>query len=185
MKKLILIRHCKAAGQESSAPLTELGYEQAEQLAAFLADQYSDINKIIASPFERAVNTIKPFAEKMGLDVHTDARLGERVLSEKPMESWDEIFAFLEKTFVDFEFKLEGGESSQEATDRAVSLIKEEMQTEGHVIMVSHGNLISLILKYFGEAVDIHSWKKLSNPDVFEINIEENGASVKRIWDKE
>jgi len=37
MKRIYLVRHCKAAGQEPEAPLTEEGVTQAERLADFFA----------------------------------------------------------------------------------------------------------------------------------------------------
>lgn len=50
MKNVYVVRHCKADGQEPDAKLTELGIQQAENLAKFLLDK--DIDFIISSPLK-------------------------------------------------------------------------------------------------------------------------------------
>ncbi|MFD2990308.1 histidine phosphatase family protein [Fictibacillus nanhaiensis] len=53
--KITAIRHCKAEGQESIAPLTIEGEQQAIELAAYLEGQHFDC--VISSPFKRAIDT--------------------------------------------------------------------------------------------------------------------------------
>ncbi|MGE6608914.1 histidine phosphatase family protein [Peribacillus sp. NPDC076916] len=79
------------------------------------------------------------------------------------------------------ELKFEGGESSQEAMNRIVNVVEEVFKswTENTVI-VSHGNIISLLLKNYFEG-----WENLSNPDVFQINCINNEVILERIWDED
>ena len=85
MKRIYLIRHCKAEGQEQAAKLTTEGIEQSHQLAKFLENR--NIDYIVTSPFERAVETIIPFCNKLGLDYSVDNRLEERVLSSQNLDN--------------------------------------------------------------------------------------------------
>jgi 2,3-bisphosphoglycerate-dependent phosphoglycerate mutase len=86
MKRIFLIRHSKAAGQEPEAPLLEEGTRQAQELAEFLHQM--DIDYLITSPYRRAVDTIRPLSERLGKEIHTDERLIERVLSTGYLENW-------------------------------------------------------------------------------------------------
>ncbi len=55
--------------------LSERGFAQAHQTAAFLAGR--DIVHLVSSPLLRARQTAKPIAESLGLDLHQDVRLIE------------------------------------------------------------------------------------------------------------
>jgi 2,3-bisphosphoglycerate-dependent phosphoglycerate mutase len=180
MKKVLyVVRHCKASGQDQDANLTHEGIEQSKELAAFLIEY--PVQRIISSPYVRAIETINPYAEKKGLVIEQDERLGERVLSsDNNIPNWLERVA---ETFQDFSLTLEGGESSADATKRVESLIDDvRNMNEEHIVLVSHGNLTALLLKIFDEKYGFEEWKSMSNPDVFMIQITEENPSVTRIW---
>lgn len=179
MKNIFVIRHCKAAGQEATAPLTELGVEQAQQLASVL-DGYN-VEYVVSSPYLRAVDTIKPFCDRHSLELNKDDRLIERVLSTKEMTDWMDKLA---ATYIDLDLKFEGGESSNEAMSRGVAVIGDILaQKETNIAVVTHGALMSLILKHFDPKIGFEEWKKLSNPDVYHVKIDESGVTINRIWE--
>ena len=68
MKKIVLIRHGKAAmaGKDHERELDEDGIIQAESLKHKLVGLGLKSSKIYASPFKRAIQTIEPFS--MGCD---------------------------------------------------------------------------------------------------------------------
>ncbi|MFT8320994.1 MAG: hypothetical protein ABF649_08825 [Bacillus sp. (in: firmicutes)] len=49
-------------------------------------------------------------------------------------------------------------------------------------MIVTHGNLLALLLNYFDADFGFTQWKELSNPDIFEITFLEKKVSIKRIW---
>lgn len=65
LKKIYIVRHCKAEGQASNSPLTEIGFKQAEELDAFFNNV--PVERIISSPYMRAVQTIQPLAERLNV----------------------------------------------------------------------------------------------------------------------
>lgn len=174
MKTLYLVRHCSATGQAAEAELTETGHQQAQQLATFF--EGIEIEQIFSSPFKRAQHSIKPTALVKNVKVTLDERLAERTLSTSDYPNWLEL---LEQTFVDMDLKLTGGESSREATARAINVINEAPTNS---ILVSHGNLISLLLKHVDNSYGFREWKTLSNPDVYQITVSTDGNSFKRMW---
>lgn len=179
MKNVYVVRHCKADGQEPDAKLTELGIQQAENLAEFLLEK--DIDFIISSPFKRAYRTIAPLAEQIGIEVVFDDRLAERILSSKNHSDWRDM---LRKTYDDLDICYEGGESSNTAMSRANSVIMDVLNGENkNIVLVSHGNLISLLLKYFDDRIGFKEWESLTNPDVFHLTFsEEKKPNIHRIW---
>lgn len=180
MKKIIVIRHCSATGQERDAELTTDGKKQANTLATFLLEHHPQIDHIISSPFVRAINSIRPYARQANLSIQEDERLAERILSDVPMDDWMQK---LESTFTNIDIAFSGGESTKQATDRAISLIQHVLKLNyTTTLLVTHGNLLTLILKYFDHTIGFHEWKALTNPDVYEIVIDEQ-CTIKRLWE--
>lgn len=177
-KNIYIVRHCKAEGQASDARLTATGVEQAQKLADFLSDK--NIEYFISSPFERAYRTIAPLAEKIGVEIVLEERLTERILTSKDHPEWRDM---LRKTFDDLDLCYEGGESSNTAMFRAVSVVKEIQSSRyKNAVLVSHGNLISLLLKHFDDRIGFREWEALSNPDVYLLSFEKDAPSFHRIW---
>jgi 2,3-bisphosphoglycerate-dependent phosphoglycerate mutase len=177
-KRIFLIRHCEASGQPPEANLTEKGFSQAQELAVFFSNVRVD--RIISSPFMRAIQSIEPLAEKMRIKVEIDERLSERILSKRLLPDWMEK---LEATFMDLDLEWEGGESSRNAMMRVVNVVKEALQSkEENILMVTHGNLMALLIKHYQHEFNFEEWKKLRNPDVFQLHFIDNRVNVKRIW---
>ncbi|CAM3165586.1 histidine phosphatase family protein [Paenibacillus lupini] len=178
MKNIYVVRHCKADGQAPNAGLTESGVRQAEELATIFMEK--EIDCILSSPYERAVQTIKPLADQLGIEVELDHRLAERVLSSENHPDWRDR---LRHTYDDLDLCYEGGESSSTAINRAVSVVLEALDREkNNIIVVSHGNLISLLLKYFDDRIGFKEWEALSNPDIFHFTFSEDTPVIRRIW---
>lgn len=183
LKKIFLVRHCLAEGQHKDSPLTTVGMRQAILLSQFFNKQNIAIDSIISSPYLRAIESIKPFAESKNLDVELDSRLQERILSNEPVDDWMEV---LEQSFNEMDFKLPGGESANDAIARGNDVFDSILRDNelNNVILVSHGNLISLLLKRFDKTIGFDEWKNLNNPDVFLIESNEEEHSVRCLWEK-
>jgi 2,3-bisphosphoglycerate-dependent phosphoglycerate mutase len=174
---LYLVRHCQATGQEPDAPLTETGKQQAIALAGWFSEV--SIGRIISSPFVRAYQSIMPLSERLGLTVEVNERLVERVLSPVPLDNWRERLA---ETFVDLDLSFEGGESSRIAMIRGVAVVNQAIErTTKPIVIVTHGNLMTLILKHFDEQVGYAEWENLQNPDVYCVRFSSKGTGVERM----
>ncbi|PLR99840.1 histidine phosphatase family protein [Bacillus sp. T33-2] len=179
MKTIYLVRHAKAEGQPPEARLTEAGRKQAIALMDFF--KHKHVDKIYSSPFKRAVDTIKPLADANKLEIVEDARLGERVLSSVNYDDWQDK---LRQSFEDFQLVFEGGESHTAGMERAKSILEQVLSSaDDHIILVSHGNLTTLLLRYFNEGFGYESLMEMTNPDVFEIVVSDEETMLRRIWD--
>ncbi|WP_283152998.1 histidine phosphatase family protein [Guptibacillus hwajinpoensis] len=169
-KKIYLVRHCLASGQKSTASLTAEGRDQATQLAQSLG--HIPFDKLYSSPYRRALQSIEPLALQLDKPITIDDRLEERKLSAVPIENWIEE---LEQTFVDLSYTIEGGESSQQAISRSIAVLNDALlYTKEYCLVMTHGNLLTLILHHFNTDYQFNTWKKLRNPDVFCLTFHNN-----------
>lgn len=176
MKTLYVVRHCEAEGQEADAPLTPEGVAQSDRLAVSLAT--ADIERIISSPYLRATQSIAPLARRLNLPVEIDLRLVERVLCSGSRPDWQER---LSASFSDLDLSLEGGESSREAMQRAVAVVTEiQRHSAQRTLLVTHGNLMALLLKHFDDSIGFAEWRALSNPDVYRVVLTQP-VSIRRL----
>lgn len=177
-KEIYIVRHCAAQGQSSESPLTEQGLTQAKQLGDFLI--HANIDRIISSPFLRSIQSIEPVSKRTSCHLEIDERLSERILSTMDLPDWYEK---LRATFDDLELTFEGGESSQEAMNRIVNVVEEVLESGAEeTVIVSHGNLISLLLKHYNPNFNFECWGNLSNPDVFLLTYEASKVHLQRVW---
>lgn len=177
-KNIYIIRHCKAEGQAPEAALTEIGLQQALKLAQFLSGK--KIERVISSPFKRAVQTVTPYINQENKQLVIDDRLTERVLSTTYFHDWLEK---LEETYVNLDLKYEGGESSREAMARILNVIDDIINSEfNNVAIVTHGGIMSLLLHHYDSSFGFAGWRNISNPDVYLLKITESGAQFQRVW---
>ena len=119
---LYLLRHAESAPTpdtpEPDWPLSETGEKQAHALAERLAGRR--IAAVYSSPYRRAVETVRPFAQARGLPIRTDERLRERRLTDQWL---DDHQAAVRRVWSDFDLALPGGESSAAAQKRVVASV--------------------------------------------------------------
>lgn len=91
--KLYLLRHATAGnrakweGHDENRSLTKKGWREAEAIANSLAD--AGIERILSSPYERCVQSVKPLAKLTGASIETT-----RLLAEEP--DLDATYALLD-----------------------------------------------------------------------------------------
>jgi probable phosphoglycerate mutase len=105
---ILFLRHGQAknnverilAGRSKGFPLTDLGVQQAENIGEFLRP--FNISKIYSSPIERAEQTTKIVANKVGLNFTIDERLTEIDMGLFSGMYYDEMFAKHGNVFLKF-----------------------------------------------------------------------------------
>ena len=146
MKTIYLIRYAQSTGQQPDGDLTELGKKQAQDLIARLS--YIAPDGAYSSPHLRALDTIRPYCDRAGLDIQTDPDLAERRL--KSFDLWlpfDELMHHLRLSFENGNYKMEGGESLNDTQCRALRGLKKIARSDfERPIVAAHGNLIAAVL---------------------------------------
>lgn len=173
--EVYLVRHAESAPHpdvdEPRWPLSDEGARQVDALREDLSAL--GVDAIYSSPFDRAIATVRPFADEAGLTVNIVDDLRERKLTEGMIDNWREV---LERAWRDFDFALPGCESSRSCQQRVVGCIRElATRNPGSTILASsHGNAIGLCLNALSPDFGFTQWSKLRNPDLFKIVVEES-----------
>ena len=156
--------------------LTPKGLVDRELVTNYLSDKNIDI--VLSSPYIRAVDTVKHFADKYNMDIDQVEDFRERKIDS----CWIEDFvSFSKSQWSDFEYKLSDGECLYEVQSRNVSALQNVLKTNrGKKIAIgSHGTALSMIINYYDNSFgydDFVSIKKLM-PWVVKFTFEDDGCT--------
>ena len=175
---IILVRHAESVApgifgfDEYTRPLTGKGFRDAMELCEKFSS--TRIDAAYSSPYLRARQTIEPIAQARGLTIETVEELRERLLSPVDLPDWR---AQLKRSWDDFDYAPQGGETSRVAQARVVRVLETiaSRHTSGTVILASHGNLIALALNAFNSKVDYEFWESIPMPAVFTLTRDARG----------
>ena len=182
-KKIILIRHGKAsmAGVDSQRELDEDGIIQASSLNKKLVHLGFTNATIYSSPFKRALQTIEPFInQNKGLTIDIRKELEEIHISKDSKLSKHEI---IEKMWSDQDFKAGEGISQKDHFNMIENFLNDlfdKFKNENKdIIIITHGNLIGIILKFFFKInFGFIEWKKMTMPDIYLLKFDKNNNFI-------
>lgn len=187
---IYMVRHAESPfmeGAERTRGLSASGQQKIQQVTELLAGE--GVNAVYSSPYARAVLSVEPLAEKLGLQVLVREDLRERRLSGYDYVIADEEFMpAIQKCFADRLFKLPGGESMQMCQDRAVPVLLDilEQHEGGRVAVGTHGNVMTLMIRYFDAKYGWNFFRRTSMPDVYKLEFAGRKLlEVTRMWKEE
>lgn len=161
---LYIIRHCQSLGQSPESDLSNVGIEQAEKLSNYISSR--GISRIITSPFKRAIESAKPLAMKLAIEIEIKNQLAERSLGNTKSEDWR---AALLHTFQDPSFRYNEGESTNDAISRIEAFLASLLPTlNSPTAVFTHGNIISLMARIPSGDEAFNFWRSIRTPDIFE-----------------
>ncbi len=177
--RIYLLRHAESAPSldvpEPDWPLSDNGRTQAEKLIPVLVEL--PISAVYSSPFPRAIDTVRPFADQVGLPVNLVEDLRERRLSSSmaPLPQWR---AMLKKAWAEFDWAPPGGESNTQCRHRmSASLRGLAAAHPGEAVLAaSHGNAIALFLNSIDPSFGFAEWAAVRNPDLFLVTYRDDGT---------
>ena len=183
MTTIHFVRHAHSPwvpNREAERPLSERGHEEARRVARILSDE--PVDAVVSSPFARARQTVRPVADRNGLELETDDGFRERRLTDGPVESIGETFErATERVWSDWSFAWPNGESNHDAKRRGLTAVERtlERHSGGRVVVGTHGNLLTLILHEYDERFDVEFWRdELTMPDIYEVAFPTGGGEV-------
>lgn len=183
MKKILFIRHGKAEmeGFDRERVLDADGIIQATSLCKKIKDQFEGRKvRIISSPFKRAVQTIEKLSLDFGTNIAKSDALEEINIGKDQNLSKHQI---IEKMWSDENFKVKNGSSQSEHVEKIKKDINEILENfyknDYNLILISHGNSIGIILKYFlNMNFTFNDWKKVSMPDIYCLEFDEKNKVI-------
>jgi len=182
-----MIRHAESPfvfGEERFRGLSEEGFQAAKKIADILDSE--DIHCVVSSSYTRAKQTVEFLAERKGLPIVEFDELIERPIKGLDYKApWEELLQAIEKSFINHDFSLEGGESTEQAQKRAIPVILKLLKEyEGKGIAIgTHGNIMTIIMNYFDNSYGFEFWNGTSKPDIYRMTFQGNQLmKVDRMW---
>jgi len=149
MTNIYFIRHAEPNynnHDDMTRELSAKGLKDRELVTDFLTDKQIDI--VVSSPFKRAIDTVRDFADKYGMDITIIDDLRERRVESY----WIEDFtSFSRKQWEDFTYKLSDGECLAEVQQRNIAALDKILDDYGdqNIVVGSHGTALSTIINYY------------------------------------
>ena len=149
MTTIYFIRHAEPNynnHDDLTRELSAKGLEDRKLVTEYLRDK--SIQVALSSPFKRAVDTIKDFADGENLLIETIDDFRERKIDSVWIEDFN---TFAKAQWADFDYKLSDGECLREVQERNISALHEVLMRykDKNIIVGSHGTALSTIINYF------------------------------------
>jgi broad specificity phosphatase PhoE len=193
--RLLLLRHGQTASNVlgaldtavPGAPLTPLGQSQAGAVPVGLAGE--GIDRIYASTLTRTLQTAKPIADALGIDVAVLDGLKEIQAGALEMKSdRRSIGEYVATIFAwargDLTIRMPGGETGHQFFDRFDASIAAATEAGGTALVVSHGAAIRTWVAARCELIDgsFASSHQLDNTGLVTIESGHHAAGHDRAW---
>jgi 2,3-bisphosphoglycerate-dependent phosphoglycerate mutase len=185
MTTLVLVRHAESAPSPELAepvfPLSEKGRQQAVDLVPVLAEL--GVEALGSSPYQRAIDTLQPYADAARLPIAIDAGLRECSLGGWLTEM-SEVEAAIRRMHAEPDYCLEGGETSRNTRTRFLGALGRLVGAHppGRTLAVaSHGAILShfIVGRAPGPLPDLF-WRRIGNPHLFIFDVTDGGDYVWR-----
>ncbi len=145
---------------DPTRPLSAKGKRDAEGLATFFMDK--SIDRVLSSPYTRTLETVRPFAERAGLEIEVIDGFRERTIAKEWIE---DFIGFAKRQWEDFSYKLEDGECLAEVEERNVKALRDVLSRhEGETLLIGcHGTALSTLFHYYDSSYDYEAFAKMKS----------------------
>ncbi len=149
MTNVYFIRHAEPNydnHDDMTRELSAKGLKDRELITGFLLDKQIDV--VISSPFKRAIDTVRDFANKNRMDITIINDFRERRVDS----CWIEDFtSFSRKQWEDFTYKLSDGECLAEVQHRNIVALDKILDDyrDQNIVVGTHGTALSTIINYY------------------------------------
>lgn len=181
MRKVYFVRHAKpdfSVHDDLTRPLIEEAFEDCKMVTRFLSDK--GITKVYSSPYKRAIDTVKHFAESIDLEIEIIDDFRERKIDDVWIEDFND---FAKRQWEDFEYKLAEGECLSQVQKRNVKALMGilEDNPEGNLVVGSHGTALGTIINYFNKEFDYNHFERIKHIMPFIVGFTFEGKDIVNI----
>lgn len=161
MTNVYFVRHAEPNydnHDDMTRELSAKGLKDRTLVTEFLLDK--QIDAVLSSPFKRAIDTVREFAEQQGMEIEIIADFRERRIDN----CWIEDFkGFCKKQWEDFSYKLSDGECLREVQTRNIAALKDLLKRYAgkNVVVGSHGTALSTLINYYDHSFGYAQFEKI------------------------
>lgn len=161
MTMVYFVRHAEPNYENHDDLTRELspkGLEDRKLVTRFLNTKEIDV--VLSSPFRRAVDTVKDFADTSGLEIRIIGDLRERCVGNEWIDNFNE---FCRKQWEDFGYKLPDGENLREVQDRNIAVLRQILTEyrDKNIVVGSHGTALSTVINFFDPSFGYRDFEKI------------------------
>ncbi len=173
---LVLVRHAVSVTptldgpDEHHRPLTKAGHEQAVALAAPLVG--FGVSQVVSSPYLRAIQTIEPTAQALGLPICHRDDLREWRSGLDPTPGWQ---AHYEQRWNQPDLAIGAGETLTDLTHRAGNAVRDlvaSVSSTTTILAATHGTWIARGLLALGLSIDCAFWLSMPTPAIYKLGFD-------------
>ncbi len=149
MTTIYFVRHAQPNTEnhdDCSRELTAKGLQDREAITEYF--QHTHIDAVLSSPYKRAADTVKHFADSRNLPIQLVPDFRERKVSD----TWIEDFRdYARRQWTDMDYALPGGESLREVQTRNIAALQTILAThQGQSLVIGgHGTAISTVIHHY------------------------------------
>jgi 2,3-bisphosphoglycerate-dependent phosphoglycerate mutase len=181
MTKVYFVRHAKpdfSVHDDLSRPLTDEGCKDCKKVTEFLQDK--GITKVFSSPYKRSFDTVKDFAETLGINIEIVEDFRERKIDNVWIEDFN---AFAKEQWSNFEYKLSHGENLNEVQKRNIAALHNVLKENDNenIVIGTHGTALGTIINHYNKNFDYKEFERIRNYMPFVVYIEFEGCEVLNI----
>lgn len=163
MTNVYFVRHATpnfSNHDDLSRELTAQGLQDRKLVTSFLLDKKIDV--VFSSPYKRAVDTIREFADSQEIEIELVSDFRERKVESAWIEDFD---SFCKRQWEDFDYKLSDGESLREVQERNMNALRQILEThrDKNIVVGSHGTALSTIIHYFDPSFGYNEFEQIRN----------------------
>ncbi len=175
MTTIYFVRHAEPNfdnHDDMTRELSEKGLVDRTLVTEYLADK--NIHVVLSSPFKRAVDTVRYFADSTGLDVITVDDFRERRVDSCWIEDFD---GFCKRQWSDFDYKLSDGETLREVQRRNIRALNEVLDkfSGKNIVIGTHGTALSTIINHFDSSFGYERFSEIKGLMPWAVRMEFDG----------
>jgi len=196
MVTILFLRHGESLSNKAKqfcgqkdAPLTEVGFRQAQEAAKYIINNCK-IDAVYSSDLVRAKSTVEPTAKALGLNI-----VESKLLREVDVGNWQGVYIseiekvdtarYLRFKSGDTTVKLGGAESFDDLRVRALKIVDDIIKdNDGKTVLVAtHGGIIRMLVEKYLNLSETEMRKKypIKNASITEVCYNNGKPEIKRI----
>ena len=152
MTTIYFVRHAEPNYENHNDRLRELskkGLSDRLLVTEFLTDKQIEV--VLSSPYKRAIDTVRDFADQKGFNIAVIDDFRERKVDSVWIKDFN---LFSKKQWEDFNYKLSDGESLKEVQDRNILALNKVLcdYKDKAIVIGSHGTALSTIINHYDDS---------------------------------
>ena len=161
MTQVYFVRHAEPNYRnhtDAERELSPRGLEDRKLVTDYLLDKQIDV--ILSSPYRRAVETVRHFADTVRLPITHVQDFREREIADEWIDNFD---AFCRRQWAEFDYALPGGECLREVQQRNVAALRQVLQEHAgqRIVIGGHGTAIATVLHHFDSSFGYEGFERI------------------------